>query len=197
VSNRALKNACLYYLIDSGKEEALHLATKQFDAAQTMTDSLEALHHIASAQSEVREEYLEKFYSRWKDDHLVVNKWFNLQSSAEHPKVLQHFKALLKHDKFDIYNPNKVYALFFSFFVMNPQGFHHSSGGAYKIYADYVLKIDKFNASVAARLASLLIQYKRFDSTRAGLMKAQLQRIIKTKGLSKDVFEIVSKALLR
>ncbi|MGE0171992.1 MAG: aminopeptidase N [Oligoflexales bacterium] len=196
VSNRALKNACLSYLMETGSEEALKLAAKQFDAAQTMTDSLEALGHLASSDSDLREQYLEKFYGRWKDDHLVVNKWFNIQTDSEHPKVLQHFKALLKHEKFDVYNPNKVYALFFSFFLNNPRGFHHPSGMAYRLYADYVLKIDKFNASVAARLASTLIQYKRFDSKRAALMKAQLQRIYKAKGLSKDVFEIVSKALV-
>ena len=62
--------------------------------------------------------------------------------------------------------------------------------------ADYILKIDKNNGQVASRVASSLIQWRKFDPNRQKLMKAELERIVKTEGLSKNVYEIVSKALV-
>jgi aminopeptidase N len=38
-------------------------------------------------------------------------------------------------------------------------------------------------------------RWRRYDDDRSLLMRAQLQRISETEGLSKDVLEIVSKSL--
>ena len=48
---------------------------------------------------------------------------------------------------------------------------------------------------VAARQVPSLGRWRRFEPARAELMRAQLDRIAKTPGLSKDVFEQASKSL--
>jgi aminopeptidase N len=44
-------------------------------------------------------------------------------------------------------------------------------------------------------MAGGFTRWKKYDETRQGLMKAQLERIVKTEGLSENVYEIVSKSL--
>jgi aminopeptidase N len=51
------------------------------------------------------------------------------------------------------------------------------------------------NPQIAARLASAFTTWKRYDEKRKGLMKAQLEKILKTPKLSKDVHEIIVKSL--
>ena len=38
-------------------------------------------------------------------------------------------------------------------------------------------------------------RWRKYDEKRQEMMKAQLERIVKTEGLSENVFEIVSKSL--
>ncbi|MBA3835925.1 MAG: aminopeptidase N C-terminal domain-containing protein, partial [Sphingomonas sp.] len=54
---------------------------------------------------------------------------------------------------------------------------------------------DRLNPQVAARLVSPFGRWRRFDDKRAALMRAQLERIVATPGLSKDVYEQASKSL--
>jgi aminopeptidase N len=58
------------------------------------------------------------------------------------------------------------------------------------------MAIDPVNPQIAARLVSAFTLWKRYDEKRKALMKEQLERILKTPGLSKDVYEIVSKSLV-
>jgi aminopeptidase N len=51
------------------------------------------------------------------------------------------------------------------------------------------------NPQVAARMVGGFSRWRKFDEQRQGLMRAQLERIIATKGLSENVFEIASKSL--
>ena len=61
--------------------------------------------------------------------------------------------------------------------------------------ADCIIALDKRNPQTAARLVPPLGRWKRFDADRAGLMRAQLSRILAQPGLSKDVTEQASKSL--
>jgi aminopeptidase N len=44
-------------------------------------------------------------------------------------------------------------------------------------------------------LISALTQWRRYDKQRQQLMKAQLQRIMQTENISRDVYEVASKSL--
>ena len=59
--------------------------------------------------------------------------------------------------------------------------------------ADWLLKLDARNPQIAARLAGAFETWRRYDEGRRGLMRAQLDRIAGTEGLSKDLRDIVTR----
>ena len=64
-------------------------------------------------------------------------------------------------------------------------------GSGYDFFADQILALDSINPQVAARSLTLMNNWKMFESKRTSRARAALQRIAKTKGLSRDVQEIV------
>jgi aminopeptidase N len=80
-------------------------------------------------------------------------------------------------------------------FAANQRAFHDASGRGYRFLADTILQVEKLNPQTAARLVPPLGRWRRFDEARQALMRAELERIVGTPGLSKDVFEQASKSL--
>jgi aminopeptidase N len=62
---------------------------------------------------------------------------------------------------------------------------------------DTVISLDSVNPQIGARLVGPLTKWKRHDGARKKLMLNQLNRVIEHEGLSKDIFEIVSKGLIQ
>ena len=61
--------------------------------------------------------------------------------------------------------------------------------------SDVVIKLDDLNGQVASRMVSAFTRWKKYEPSRSSAMRAQLERIRAKKGLSENVFEIVSKSL--
>jgi aminopeptidase N len=137
---------------------------------------------------------LAEFYNRYQDDSLVLDKWFALQAAAQRADTIDAVEALAGHPKFSARNPNRWRALV-SHFAANQWAFHHASGRGYRFVSDMILDVDRINPQVAARQVPSLGRWKRFEVRRAELMRAELERIVATPGLSKDVFEQASKSL--
>jgi aminopeptidase N len=192
---RALRNLCLAYLAETEDPEALRLAFVQFETADNMTDALAALSILAHFDCPEREQALEAFYARWKDEPLVVDKWLRVQATSRLPDTLEKVKRLTEHPAFSLRNPNKVYALIGAFSMGNHVRFHAADGSGYQFLADQVIVLDKLNPQVAARLARAFDRWQKFDEGRKAHARAALERIRDTAGLSKDVAEIVTKAL--
>jgi aminopeptidase N len=192
---RALRNLCLAYLAETEDPEALRLAFVQFETADNMTDALAALSILAHFDCPEREQALEAFYARWKDEPLVVDKWLRVQAVSRLPGTLENVKRLTEHPAFSLRNPNKVYALIGAFCLGNHVRFHGADGGGYRFLADQVIVLDKLNPQVAARLARAFDRWQKFDEGRKAHARAALERIRETTDLSKDVAEIVTKAL--
>jgi aminopeptidase N len=190
---RALRNLALGYLAENPMFD-LERAFEQFRNADNMTDCAAALGVLANAESPLRERALEIFYRKWKDEPLVVDKWLAVQAGSRLPQTLARVRELLVHPAFDLKVPNKVYSLIRAF-AANHVRFHAASGEGYAFLADQVLALDRLNPQVAARIARGFDRWTRFDSGRKTVAKAQLERIRDTDGLSKDVAEIVTKAL--
>ena len=57
------------------------------------------------------------------------------------------------------------------------------------------MELDATNPQLAARLAMALAAWRRYDPVRAATMRVALERISGRSGLSRDVFEIVSRSL--
>jgi len=195
MGQRMLKRAALGYLAALETPETTALVKAQFDSANNMTDHMDALSILNTLNDPARAQALEAFYSRFQDDHLVVNKWLTVQASAPLPGTLATVKRLMEHSAFDLKNPNKVRAVVNTFANMNPVNFHAADGSGYAFLANQILAINAFNPLTAARLVPPLGRWKRFDPSRQALMKAQLERLAAAKDLSRDVYELVSKGL--
>ena len=191
---RRLKTVALALLAAGDPGEGARLAKAQYDAADNMTDRQGALAVLVSLDSAERTEALADYYERYRGDSLVLDKWFGLQAAAQRPDVLEQVEALARHPDFTLVNPNRARALVGSF-AMNQWAFHRADGQGYRFLADMVLALDRLNPQVAARLVSPLGRWRRFQPDRAGLMRGGLERILKSPGLSKDVYEQVSKSL--
>jgi aminopeptidase N len=160
-----------------------------------MTDMGTALSILANTDCEERHEALARFYGQWKDDSLVVDKWLGIQATSRLPNTLETVKGLTRHEAFNIKNPNKVRAVIGAFAQGNPVNFHAADGSGYEFIGDYVLELNRLNPQIASRLVTSFSMWRKYDETRQGLMKQQLERIAAEKDLSKDVYEIVSKSL--
>ena len=193
---RLLKNTALSYLAAIDDSHAHALCFKQFEQGHNMTDVTAALSALSHTESEERRSAFEGFYTHWKHDVLVLDKWLTLQALSSRPSTLEDVKALTGHEAFTIKNPNRVRSLLNAFVQENPVHFHASSGAGYEFIADRVLELNTLNPQVAARLLrTAFTQWRRYDTSRQELMRAQLQRIVDAKDLSPDVFEIASKSL--
>jgi aminopeptidase N len=191
---RSLRNLALGYLMELESTEAYALAAEQFAAADNMTDRMAALASLANSQAPARDPALERFYADWKHEPLVVDKWLAVQATARLPDTLARVERLMHHEAFDIRNPNKVYALIRAF-CANHVRFHAADGAGYAFGADRVLELDGLNPQIAARIARSFDRWRKFDAGRQAQARAALERIRAKDGLSKDVAEVVTKAL--
>lgn len=194
-ADRKLKNACLTYLVYAKHPEARVLAFNQLTQAKNMADEVAAFWALMYFDDETRDKAAGIFYNKWKDDDLVLDKWFSIQAISPLPSTLEHVKKLATHPKFDRKNPNKIKALLSSFWMMNPRNFHAIDGSGYEFFVSEILAFDKDNAFVSAGLVRSLINWKSFDEKRRQLMQNALKAILKEPNISKDLFEIVSKSV--
>ncbi|HEV7799585.1 MAG TPA: aminopeptidase N, partial [Burkholderiales bacterium] len=192
---RALRNLCLAYLMETQTQAACDLVSGELGTADNMTDSIAALTVLADFDCAERKPALESFYQRWKDEPLVLDKWLRVQAMSRLPNTLSEVKRLTAHPAFSIRNPNKVYALIGGYTAGNHVRFHAADGSGYDFLADKVIELDVLNPQVASRMARGFDRWKKFDAGRQTHARAALERIRNTPGLSKDVAEIVTKAL--
>ncbi|KTD07507.1 aminopeptidase N [Legionella jamestowniensis] len=192
---RQLRNTCLWLMMKSDEERSLSLCQQQFIKSQTMTDQIASFALLNnSSHASSREQSIDSFYQQWSQDELVLDKWFAIQASSELPDALARVKILLKHPAFNIKNPNKVRALIGAFCQNNPRNFHANNGSGYKFLTEMLLKLDKINPQIAARLATPFTRWQRYDLQRQAFMKKALEELA-TLELSKDLREIVAKSL--
>ncbi len=195
IGMRAFKNALLQ-LLASGQHGAVgDVALDQLNAADNMTDELAALTAILSANDAKADKALEKFYERWQHDALVMESWFSVQAMNENYGQVDQIRALTEHPLFSEKNPNKIRSVIGVFGGQNWKHFHRVDGAGYELLADWVLKLDRLNPQIAARLVTPLTRWRRYEVERSELMLSSLKRIGKEPALSRDVFEVVSKSL--
>ncbi|SFO37007.1 aminopeptidase N [Roseovarius lutimaris] len=185
---RALANAALAMIsrVDGGA-----LAAQQFDSADNMTQQLAAWSCLLQAGA--GDAATKAFYDQWQQDRLVIDKWFSLQivhASPEH--TAEAASRLANHADFNIRNPNRFRATFGAM-VTSPAGFHHASGKGYRVLADWLIRLDPLNPQTTARMCSAFETWRRYDDTRQTLIKAELDRILATPGLSRDTTEMVTR----
>ena len=185
---RALSNAALSLLTrnDDGV-----LAQEQYDAADNMTQQLSALANLVRAGR--GNKAVEAFEAQWKADRLVMDKWFGLQVMEADPEDAHEVvETLTKHPDFNWKNPNRFRAVLGAF-AAHHAGFHHASGAGYRLLADWLIQLDPVNPQTTARMCTAFQTWKRYDTDRQDMIKAELDRILSQPGLSRDTTEMLTR----
>jgi len=136
-----------------------------------------------------------QFYERWQNEPLVVDKWFTLQAMPQRPEALDQVEALKTHPAFTMTNPNRVRSLIGAFAMANATNFHRKDGRGYRFLADQIIELDHLNPQIAARLMGIFGRWRRYDTDRQALMKGEIERVLKTPGLSRNSHEVATKSL--
>ncbi|MHA4838342.1 aminopeptidase N [Sphingopyxis sp. MSC1_008] len=192
---RRLRGVALAYLAATGAGDAPALAFRIFSDADGMTERQAALATLAHGDSDERVAALDIFYQRYRDNPLVLDKWFQVQAWSLRDDTVDAVKALAQHPDFTLANPNRVRSLYGAL-TGNQAAFHQADGAGYRLIADLVIALDPKNPQTSAKMIPPLGRWKRFDEGRQALMKAELERILAQPGLSRDVTEQASKSLL-
>ena len=188
VGERSLKNSCLYYL---SRGQYLDLANTQFQNSNCMTDQIAAFSALVDSNNSYKDQAKLSFYQAFKDDVQVMDKFFAVQSSSIVSNV-ESIKELMQHELFSFSTPNRLRSVVGGF-TQNYVNFHNQAG--YEFFTDIILKLNKTNPQIGARLVSVYNHWKRFTPELKMLQQQQLKKIIQSDDLSNDIFEIVQAAL--
>ncbi|WP_125559275.1 aminopeptidase N [Pseudoalteromonas rubra] len=194
VAIRTMKNKCLFYLAQVSDPQIQGWIQAQSES-HNMTLKLGALRAAVNADHVLTQLLLDDFDKQWQSDLLVMDKWFALQASRSDDNCIDNILSLYNHPCFDKANPNRVRALIGAFTRGNPRHFHRKDGRGYALLGDLIAELNQVNPQNASRIITPLLSFKRFDDTRQGLMKAQLEKLARLPELSDDLYEKIDKAL--
>ena len=192
---RAVRNVAIDLLAATGKPEVIGRVCRQYETANNMTDRMAALVTLSLHEVPEREHALADFYARYASDALVVDKWFSLQATIPQPNTLENVRRLTAHPAFSAANPNRVRALIGAFAQGNTTQFNRADGLGYDFVADNLLALDQKNPQISARLATAFRSWRMLEAGRRMKAEAALTRIKGAPGLSRDLADIVERAL--
>jgi aminopeptidase N len=150
---------------------------------------------LTAIPGDAREKALANFGERYRDEPLVLDKWFTLQATIEEPETLARIETLLNHPAFALSNPNRVRSLVGSFAMANQTQFNRADGAGYRFIAATILRVDRLNPQLAARLMTAFSSWRMMESGRRSHAEQALQSISETAGLSRDASDIVHRTL--
>ncbi|MGJ7543116.1 aminopeptidase N [Variovorax sp. LT1R16] len=205
---RALAGMALSFLCLAARESATSTGSGQSDVwpgktlqrfkdAGNMTDRFNALSALVSSGHALAAPALARFHALFKDEALVIDKWFSLQAGAPDRggHVLPLVKQLMKHPDFSLKNPNRARSVIFSYCSANPGAFHRTDAAGYVFWSDRVIELDALNPQVAARLARGLDRWNKLAEPYRSAAREALARVAARPDLSKDTQEVVHRAL--
>ena len=192
---RSLRNQALDLIAAADPGLGTRLAGEQLETASNMTDRLAALGTLALLPGDAREHALSRFADLYREEPLVLDKWFAVQAAIPDADALDRIRALMQHPAFTMTNPNRVRALVGSFSLNNPTQFHRADGAGYDLVADVVLELDRSNPQVGARLLTAFGTWRTMEPVRRRRAEQALQRIVATADLSPDVGDIAHRSL--
>ncbi|MFZ4122176.1 MAG: aminopeptidase N [Caulobacterales bacterium] len=192
---RALKAAALD-LLAAVPARGLGAIEAAFAQAGSMTETMAALEALSAVEGgeAAFDAALEAFYSEWRDQPLVIDKWFSVQASAPRDGG-KRAMALRSHPDFTLKNPNRVRALASAFAVRNVRAFHAADGSGYRFLAEIVGALDATNPMVAARLANAFESWRRFDAGRQAHALAALEGLARGPSVSANLAEVANRLL--
>ncbi|OYU26832.1 MAG: aminopeptidase N [Burkholderiales bacterium PBB2] len=198
---RALANLALSMLVldaaRSGDTVWPGRAYQRFKDAGNMTERLGALSALVNAHAELAEPALARFHELFKDDALVIDKWFALQGRTPEldGKSFARVKQLTQHPDFTLKNPNRARSLISSLCMFNPAAFHRADAAGYVFWAEQVLALDAINPQIASRLARAMDRWTTLAQPYRSAALEAIRRVAAKPDLSSDVREVIDRAL--
>ena len=194
IGDRSLKNLLLIYLniFDSKKYNAT--AYEQYTQSKNMTDKLAALASLNYEHTDLKQLALNDFYTLWSKDSVVFNKWLQMISTSNHSHTFSDLLDALTKPEFDYGTPNNLYSLHRAF-GDNLSQFHKNSAN-YEWMAKEIIKIDKINPQVAARLANSFSLTPKLASPLKIESLKSIQLILSQNKLSNNTREVLEKYLI-
>lgn len=197
---RALRAICFELLLAGGNAKSLLRARQAFETSTNLTERIDALRIIVNSASPTKYALLEAAETEWRNEPLLINKWFTVQATATIPMDDCSIKDVVqnlieRYPGYNTNNPNNVYSLPLAFCQNNLAEFHRPDGEGYKLWVSEVLKLDRINPAIAARLARCLDDWRRYTPECARLMYSALSYIYSQPNLSSNLKEVVGKAL--
>ena len=170
---------------------------QRFKDAGNMTDRFNALSALVNSGHALAAGAVARFHALFKDEALVLDKWFALQAGAcdRSGEVLPAVRQLMAHPDFNIRNPNRARSVIFSYCNANPGAFHRADAAGYVFWSDRVMELDSINPQVAARLARALDRWTRLAEPYRSAAREAIARVAAKPDLSNDVREVVTRAL--
>jgi aminopeptidase N len=196
LAGMALANLCLA-ATQSGDTVWPGKALQRFKSAANMTDRANALQALVTSGHALAAPALARFHAQFKNEELVLDKWFALQAGAPDRggQILPAVRQLMAHPDFNIRNPNRARSVIFSYCSANPAAFHRADAAGYVFWSERVVELDGINPQVAARLARALDRWKRLAEPYRSAAREALKRVATKADLSNDVREVVDRAL--
>lgn len=198
IARRTLKNTGFsYYTRTLEGEQLSSLVESRYRMADNLTDRRAALAIVTrhpGLDPNLRSRVLTDFYDAWQDEALVIDLWFNIQAQSPLTSV-DDLRQLEAHPAFSTSNPNRARSVYAAFGMLNHQVLHDRSGSGYVYLADAIGRLDGSNPQLAARLATPLTRWQRYDRERQALMRSELEKLAAAESISKDLYEIVTKSL--
>jgi aminopeptidase N len=191
---RALRNALLRYVTAADDDASAEIADHHYRSATNMTDMIAGLAALSRMNSQKRDDAFALFYDRFRSDPLVLDKWMMLQAGSPLPGTVDGVRALMTHPHFDLKNPNRVRSLVGAF-SGNHLRFHAADGRGYALVGETVRALDSLNPKMSAGMASAFENWRRYDEKRQALMRGELEKTLKTEGISPNLFEVATKIL--
>ena len=169
---------------------------QRFENAGNMTDRFNALAALVSSGHPLAAEALKSFHALFKNDALVIDKWFSLQAAKPDRggNILPAVRQLMKHADFSLRNPNRARSVV-STYCGNPAAFHRTDAAGYVFWSERVIELDALNPQVAARLARALDRWSRLAEPYRSAAREAISRVASRTDLSKDTHEVVTRAL--
>jgi aminopeptidase N len=198
---RALRGLAMTMLclaaVSAGDEVLPGQIHQQFKDASNMTERFNALSALVASGHALAQDALASFHQLFKQEALVIDKWFALQGGATDRggDVLPRVRQLMQHPDFTLRNPNRARSLIFSYCSANPAAFHRADAAGYVYWSEQVLALDAINPQVAARLARAMDRWSRLAEPYRSAAKVAIERVAAKADLSNDVREVVSRAL--
>ena len=196
LAGMALTHLCLAAQV-SGDAVWPGKTLQRFKDAGNMTDRFNALAALVSSGHPLAAQALALFHAMFKNEALVIDKWFSLQTGAPDRggNILPAVRQLMKHLDFSLKNPNRARSVISTFCQGNPAAFHRLDGAGYVFWSERVIELDAINPQVAARLARALDRWSKLAEPYRSNARQAIIRVAARTDLSKDTLEVVTRAL--